>query len=180
MLSRTKQAIIFRVCTGFLGVIQLTEKQIEEFYHRSYKAVDGLWFMKVEEKYGFDAALQTDERVWQVMPKIQSRMLKAIAGSTGGIDALLECFSAKLSLDGYDFRVEREGSGFTVVVEKCPWHELMIKSGREGLSGRVGSTICGTEYRIWAGEFGDDIRFEIGEQICTGGRLCRLKFERLS
>jgi len=163
-------------------MIQLTDKQREEFYHRSYKAVDGLWFMKVEEKYGFDTALQTDELVWQVMPKIQARMLKAIAGSTEGIDALLGCFAAKLSLDGYDFRVEKDekGEGFTVVVEKCPWHELMIKSGREGLSGRVGSTICGTEYRIWAGEFGGDIRFEIGEQICTGGQLCRLKFERSS
>jgi hypothetical protein len=163
-------------------VIQLTDKQKEEFYHRSYKAVDGLWFMKVEEKHGFDAALQIDERVWQVMPKIQARMLKAIAGSAGGIEALLECFTAKLSLDGYSFRVEREreGGGFAVVVEKCPWHELMIKSGREGLSGRVGSTICSTEYRIWASEFGDDIKFEIGEQICTGGQLCLLKFERSS
>lgn len=163
-------------------MIQLTDKQIEEFYHRSYKAVDGLWFMKVEEKYGFDAALQIDERVWQVMPKIQSRMIKAIAGSTEGIEALLECFAAKLSLDGYSFRVERGGGGggFAVLVERCPWHELMKKSGREGLSGRVGSTICGTEYRIWAGEFGDDIKFEIGEQICTGGRFCRLKFERSS
>ena len=43
---------------------------------RSCAAVNGLWFMKVEEKYGFDAALDLDAAVWAVMPKIQARQLK--------------------------------------------------------------------------------------------------------
>jgi hypothetical protein len=38
-------------------MIELSDKQIAEFWHRSYTSVDGLWFMKVEEKHGFDLAL---------------------------------------------------------------------------------------------------------------------------
>ena len=33
---------------------KLTNRQIIEFFSRSYKASDGLWFIKAEEKYGFD------------------------------------------------------------------------------------------------------------------------------
>jgi len=41
----------------------LTDQQICDYSHRSYKAVDGLWFMKAEEKYGFIAALDIDKEV---------------------------------------------------------------------------------------------------------------------
>ena len=56
--------------------MKLTDKEIAEYLHRCYTAVDGLMFVKVEEKYGFDVAPNIDEEVWKVMPKIQSRFLK--------------------------------------------------------------------------------------------------------
>jgi hypothetical protein len=59
-------------------MIQLTPEQIAEYYHRSYTVVDGLWFMKIEEKYGFDAALDIDKEVWKVFPKMQARLLKSL------------------------------------------------------------------------------------------------------
>jgi hypothetical protein len=55
---------------------KLSSQQVAEYFNRSYKAVDGLWFMKVEEKYEFDVALELDNEVWKVMPKIQARMIK--------------------------------------------------------------------------------------------------------
>ncbi|GAF84732.1 unnamed protein product, partial [marine sediment metagenome] len=61
-------------------MIELSNRQIAEFWHRSYASVDGLWFMRVEERYGFDAALDIDNEVWKVLPKIQARMLKSMAG----------------------------------------------------------------------------------------------------
>ncbi len=56
--------------------MKLTDKEISEYLHRCYTAADGLWFVKVEEKYGFDSALDIDKEVWKVIPKIQSRFLK--------------------------------------------------------------------------------------------------------
>ena len=60
---------------------KLSSQQVAEYFSRSYRAVDGLWFMKVEEKLGFDAALELDNEVWKVMPKIQARMIKQFLGA---------------------------------------------------------------------------------------------------
>ena len=156
----------------------MNDDQIAAFYHRSYTAVDGLWFMKVEEKYGLDTALDVDNEVWKVLPKIQARMLKSMMKMENGIEALFECFTAKLLLDGFRFKTEkaRNSSIFTVIIESCPWYDLIIKSGREHLAERVGSLICNTEYSGWAAEFGGNISFELQEQICKGSKSCILQF----
>jgi len=54
----------------------------------------------------------------------------------------------------------------------------MIGSGRIEFSERVGSLICNTENSVWAAEFGDDITFELIEQICKGGKECVLRFRQ--
>jgi hypothetical protein len=90
----------------------LTNKQIIEFFHRSYKAADGLWFMKIEEKYGFNTALEIDKEVWKVMPKVQARMIKSMLRKNEGEAALLESLTAKLFLEGFKFKVEQNENGF--------------------------------------------------------------------
>ncbi|OGO02486.1 MAG: hypothetical protein A2Y91_02180 [Chloroflexi bacterium RBG_13_54_8] len=159
-------------------MIELSDSQKAEFAHRSYHAVDGLWFMKVEERYGFDAALEIDNEVWQVLPKIQARMLKAMAKVQEGMEALLKCLTIKLALEGFQFDAQRSesGTGFTVSISRCPWHDAMLKSGREELSGKVNSVVCCTEHSVWAAVFGHDIHFEQKDRICTGSDTCLFKF----
>ncbi len=161
------------------GMIELTDKQAAEFFRRSYTAADGLWFVKVEEKYGFDAALDIDAAVWEILPKIQARMLKSVSGCHSGMQALLECLTTKLFLEGFVFEAEKRGDdNFDIVIRHCPWHELLLKSNRGQLSARIGDVICRSEYKIWAAEFGEDICFEIGERICQGSPHCILRFSR--
>ena len=159
-------------------MIDLSAEQIAEFWHRSYASVDGLWFMKVEEKYGFDVALDIDNEVWKVLPKTQARMMKSMGKLGEGIDALYECITTKLGLEGFVFQADKPatGGGFTVVITVCPWHDVMVKSGREELSAKVGTLICNTEYSVWASEFGPNIRFEMRDQICGRCQTCVLKF----
>ena len=161
-------------------MIELSDKQKSEFFHRCFTAVDGLWFMKIEEAYGFDTALDIDDAVWKVMPKIQSRVLKQLCSQESGIEALQECWTTKQHLEGFTFDAELDddGAGFTVRVRQCPWHETMIRSGREQLSGHIGNRICHTECAGWAAEFGDDIEGILKEQICTGSNICRFRFHR--
>jgi hypothetical protein len=156
----------------------LTNKQIIEYFHRSYKAADGLWFMKVEEKYGFNVALEVDKEVWKVMPKIQARMIKAMLSKGDGEDAFLESLKAKLSLEGFKFKVEQRENGFRIRISDCPWHNLMVKSGREEYSGKVGATICNVEYSVWASEFDVNMKFTLRTQKCQGSEHCLLDFER--
>ena len=68
---------------------RLTEEQKTEYFRRSYTAVDGLWFMKVEEAYGFDNALDIDDEVWKVLPKIQARMLKGLTETGDDLESVL-------------------------------------------------------------------------------------------
>ncbi len=160
----------------------LSERQISEYLHRSYTAVDGLWFMKLEERFGFDTALALDQAVWGVLPKIQARKLKELTGRRQGLEDLRYCFGLKLELDGFRFTIEAldQGDGFRVITERCPWHEKMIAAGRTDLSGNVGDCICPTEYGVWAEEFGPGIVFGLGERLCDGHRRCILTFESAS
>jgi hypothetical protein len=162
-------------------MIELNSEQIIEYFKCSYTAVDGLWFVKLEEKYGFDTALEIDQEVWKAFPKIQARFLKSAGKLGNGMDALLECLATKLNLEGFKFRAEKSYSqrGFQISISDCPWHNLMLKSGRDKLSGKIGTIICNTEYSIWASEFGDNIKFELKEQICKGSPSCILQFNSI-
>jgi hypothetical protein len=156
----------------------LTDEQIIEYFHRSYKAADGLWFMKAEEKYGFNAALEVDKEVWKVMPKIQARMVKSMLGKGDGETALLESLKVKLSLEGFKFEVEKREDGFRILISDCPWHNLMVKSGREEYSEKVGTAICNVEYSVWASEFSENVRFALLTQKCKGAECCTLDFAK--
>ncbi len=159
-------------------MLNLTDKQIADYFRRSYTSADGLWFMKLEERYGFDTALDLDDEVWKVVPKIQARLLKAMGNLGDGLEALQEGVTTRLSLDDFIFEAEKvkDGRGFKIVITRCPWHELMIKSGRVHLSGKVGTRICNTEYSVLASEFGGNMSFELQEQICEGGKCCTMVF----
>ena len=159
-------------------MIQLNDKQIAEYLHRCYTAADGLWFMKLEGKYGFDTALEIDNEVWKVMPKIQARMIKSMVNLGNGIEALLDCLTLKLKVDGYIFKTEKIEShrGFRIIVEKCPWFDLVVKSEREHFAEKWGTTICPNYHSAWASEFGDDIKFELQRRMCKGSEYCLLQF----
>ncbi|MBN2240338.1 MAG: hypothetical protein JW712_11245 [Dehalococcoidales bacterium] len=146
------------------------------YLKRSYSAVDGLWFMMNEEESGFEKALEIDNRVWAVMPKIQARFLKEVLNPQPGLKGLETCFAEKLRLDGFEFTIENSSNGFSVTLKNCPWHETMIHSGREHLSCKIGTTICETEYSGWAREFGDNIQAGITGRICAGEKECTIRF----
>ena len=161
-------------------MVPVTDADVAAYFRRSYTAVDGLWCMKVEEELGFERALAIDTEVWKVMPKIQARALKGIVGVSDGLEALVECLTTKLRWEGYSFQTiwDDEGDAVSIRLYECPWHQLMQKSGRERLAGRVGRQICGTEYAIWADEFGEGIRFTLDSLLCDGAPVCALRFER--
>jgi hypothetical protein len=169
------------IAWGKLNMIKIKPEQIADYFKRSYTAVDGLWFMKLEDKYGFETALELDNEVWKVLPKIQARFFKAAGNLGDGLDALLECLSTKLMLEDFKFSVRTFDSpaGFEITISDCPWHNKMLKSGRQELSGKVGTLICNTEYAAWASEFGDNIKFKLKEQICEGSPHCILRFDSI-
>ncbi len=58
---------------------QLPEEKIPEYIFmqlRNLWAIDGLYFLGIEEKDGTEAATSIDAKVWEVMGKIEARKLK--------------------------------------------------------------------------------------------------------
>ena len=161
-------------------MLNLSDQQIIEYFKKSYTSVDGLWFMKAEEQYDFEAALRMDVKVWQVMPKIQARMLKPLANTGNSLKDLMQCLTTKLTLEDFSFTTEDkiDSGSFSIIISKCPWHNLMVRSKREHLSEKVGSQICNNEYPVWAKEFGDDIVFQLESLICAGAGSCIFRFNR--
>ena len=65
-----------------------------------------------------------------------------------------------------------------ISISRCPWHDSMVKSGRETHSGKIGALICDTEYSTWADEFDERLRFTSRSRICEGAEHCVLDFTR--
>lgn len=50
---------------------------------RNLWAVDGLYFLGIEDEYGTESATTIDANVWKIMGKIEARRLKKRSGITG-------------------------------------------------------------------------------------------------
>ncbi|MCD6307755.1 MAG: hypothetical protein J7M24_02025 [Candidatus Latescibacteria bacterium] len=160
-------------------MFELSDEQKADYFRRSFTAADGLWCMKVEERYGFDTALAIDAEVWAVVPKIQARMFQSFSGESSGMEALLEALETKLDMEGFTFEIRNAAAdSFEIAILECPWHMKMVQSGRARLSEKVGLAVCTTEFAVWAAEYGDGITFKLTGQVCGGDKACVLSYTR--
>ena len=97
------------------------------------------------------------------MPKIQTRLVKFMLNLNKDAACLLKSLE-KARLEGFRFAVKKTEAGFSIQISDCPWHKLMLKSGREGISEKVGTTICNVEYCVWTSEFDKSIYFVLADQ----------------
>ncbi len=153
---------------------------VTEFLRRSYFAVDGLWFVKLEERSSFEQALQVDREVWEIMGKIQARKARELVRLSGEpLDDVVQCLALKFAAEGHEYELRRPSAEVAeVVIRVCPWLEIMRQSGREHLAAQVGRAICATEGHAWAREFGPGLEFALVGQLCDGRPECRYRFTR--
>jgi hypothetical protein len=164
-------------------------KDVIDYLYKNYTKADGLWFIKVEELYGFDKALEIDGEVWKVIPKLQARFIKKrlleVMQKDGNTDfhmtktIFFEALKIKLSLDRFKFKVLKSKTSISVRIDRCPWHEIMIKSQREDLSEKIGSAICTAEYGVFVAEFYPDAILHIKSKLCSGDSNCTFKFSNI-
>lgn len=155
------------------------ERLLIAYLRHAYHAVDGLWFSMVEQATDFDQALAIDQRVWEVLAKIQARQARELTGCQGNTHAeLARCFALKLTADGHQFESRIDDSGVTFVIQQCPWLELLRKSNRQHLAAPVAQAICPTEGRVWCAEFGGEYEFEMPQMACREADHCEMRFVR--
>ena len=58
--------------------------KVIEMFSLNWLTVDGLWFTLVEDKYGLEAALELDLKMWQRQALTEARRIKKYMGIEGG------------------------------------------------------------------------------------------------
>lgn len=156
-----------------------TEGQLVEMLRRSYLTVDGLWFVMCEQALGFETALDLDERVWHVMPKIQARKAREVLRLTGNTPPeLARAVGLKLAAEGHDFGAEVTATGVAVTITGCPWRAALEKAQRLDLASRIARRICQAEGDGWAAEFGGEYEFAMESCQCEADTSCRFAYRR--
>lgn len=149
------------------------DAQVADFLRRSYFVVDGLWFVKTEEKHGFEDAMALDEAVWDVMSKVQARKAKSLLGiRDGSLAELARAFQLKLAAEGHDYDAELAGDQFVLTIKVCPWYEILKSSGRTHIAETIADRICAREFGGWAREFGPGIKAEFDKRLCIDRDRC--------
>ena len=156
----------------------MEQRVISEYLRRSYFAVDGLWFMMIEDEFSFDKALEIDKKVWSVIPKIQARKAKELLCLQGtGLSDFLTAIKVKLEAEGYGYRVNKEGTDhIQIAIHRCPWYDILKRAKREHLEPKIADAICSLEFRVWLKEFGEDLKFSLSTIRSAEEPLCILDF----
>ncbi|MHA1848403.1 MAG: DUF6125 family protein [Promethearchaeota archaeon] len=116
----------------------LSDDGIIDEYAKLAQTLDGLWFLKIEEKYGFKAALEVDDLVWRIYGKIEARRLKRFHENLGLLKnkdpiQVLELLLGKSLFNktlSYDSSIDDDGKILTFHVKKCKTFDGMLKVGR--------------------------------------------------
>lgn len=154
------------------------DKAIIEFLRRSYFAVDGLWFVRVEQEHSYDEALRLDEQVWEILPKIQARKACELLHIQGSALAdLALALNLKFIAEGYDYRVmEQVHDTLRIGISACPWLAILQKSGRMSKAVEVCDRVCTRDFSGWAAEFSEGIAFSLPKKLPDGASVCELVF----
>ncbi len=102
------------------------------FMHlRNMWAVDGLYYLGIEESFGTDAATEIDRKVWDLMGKIEARRIKKLFNITGtDIPSMIKALSySGWALDLEDKEILLENNKAIVRNIKCRVQNTRIEKG---------------------------------------------------
>ena len=124
---------------GKMNELDLTTLSKEELiklvkvYSRLFLALDGFWFLAVEDKFGYQAALEADINAWEGYFPYEAKMLrKALGISADGIPGIIETLKQSAFVPCMEHRIEEASETRGVfALYKCPSLEAMERAGRD-------------------------------------------------
>lgn len=147
---------------------------ITQYFKRSYFALDGLWFVVVEKNSSLKKALKIDEQVWRVLPKIQARKVRKLLNlKENTVQNFVKALEVKLKAENYQYKKKITEENLHLLIKKCPWHQIIRKSGREHV---LPNNICRIDFQTWGDEFHLGLKVKIGTHICGGDANCEIHF----
>ncbi len=146
--------------------------QLIQLIRSALTAIDGLWFLELENKVGFDEAFEIDVKVWKRYgPIIIKRIRKAFAITDSSLESFLQILEILCDIDGTQFKIEKKSPGEAVLrVLYCPWWENLKRSNRENLvrCDIVDEVI----FPEWAKAFNPQLEFLLTNSLPKGQDAC--------
>ena len=163
--------------------MEITEDQLNELRLGALTAIDGLWFLALEKKLGFDKALEADVEVWKqygiIFLKRLSRMLdlKIDPGNPLDLETISFMLETMCRVDGTECEwevVDENTSRF--LVHHCSWYENLRRAGRENTV--PCELIDNTMFRHWLDAIDPAIKFEVTHSLPRGDKQCNWVLKR--
>ena len=112
---------------------QWSKKELQkynEFILNQYRRIDGFWFLGVENKFGYQSAIELNDQVWNRMSKLITREIKERFSiqqkGLGGFVKVLKYFPWAI-ITGY--QIEVKDHEVFISVPHCPSQEARLKRG---------------------------------------------------
>lgn len=162
--------------------MEITPQQLDELRKGALTAIDGLWFMAVEEKFGFDAALELDLEVWKRYGRVLLKRLTRMLGITidpkdppdlATINHLMEILCR---IDGTQCEGEVVGDEAIFRVTRCSWWDNLSNAGRE--QHIPCEFIDNTVFLHWLQGIDEAAVFEITHSLPRGDGHCQWVIRR--
>lgn len=130
-----------------------------KMFSRNWLTVDGLWFTLVEDKYGLDAALDLDLKMWERNALIEARRIKKYMGiEGGGIKGVLKAIRFLTVDPSNPFEYSIDGAHEAYIwYTSCLPQEGRIKGGRGEFPCKLMGLAC---YGILAKEIDPGVNVE--------------------
>lgn len=96
----------------------------------NWMTLDGLWFSGVEEKFGLEAALELDIRMWKIGSRIEAKRIKKLLNLGKGLDNVLRAINFMSWAAGFGYEVERTKNRAVWTCRHCPPQEQRVRMGK--------------------------------------------------
>ena len=96
----------------------------------NWMTLDGLWFSGVEERFGLEAAVELDIRMWKIGSKIEAKRIRKLLNLGAGLDNVLRAINFMSWAPGFDYEVKRFENRAVWTCRHCPPQEQRLKMGK--------------------------------------------------
>lgn len=154
------------------------DKAIIGFLRKSYFSADGIWFLSVEDEHSFEDALHLDERVWELMPKVQIRRVREILEiEDDSFDALAAGLELKFAAEGYRWEILRPTpEAMHIRIHSCPWLEILRRADRAHHAEKICDRICAKNLVAWGEKLGGNLSFSVKSKMSVGDSACEMLY----
>jgi hypothetical protein len=117
---------------GLKGLSKKELLNVIKMFSKNWLTLDGLWFTLVEDKYGIEAALDLDLKMWERNASIEAKRIKEEMGiKGGGIKGVLKALQFMTFHPSMPHEYLMDGSDKAYIwVTSCRPQEARIRSGR--------------------------------------------------